>query len=75
MELDLTGLRSKALEIRQDLCTAGYRVQTVLLFGSHASGTATDESDIDLAFVSIDFGRDAPSVPIGVETPAHMCLS
>ncbi len=59
MELDLTALRSKALEIRQDLCAEGYRVQTALLFGSHATGTATAESDIDLAFVSIDFGRDS----------------
>jgi len=31
------------------------RVKKVLLFGSYARGTATDRSDIDLAFVSDDF--------------------
>ena len=36
----------------------GYRKQTVLLFGSQAKRTATERSDIDLAFVSIDFGKD-----------------
>lgn len=33
-------------------------IDAVLLFGSHAKGTATAASDIDLAFVSRDFGND-----------------
>lgn len=58
MELDLTSLRSNALDVRQALCKSGYKVQTVILFGSHAKRCATSESDIDLAFVSNDFGKD-----------------
>ena len=58
MELDLTSLRSKTLDIREELRSKGYRVQTVLLFGSHAKMKASAESDIDLAFVSNDFGKD-----------------
>ncbi|MFH0800132.1 MAG: nucleotidyltransferase domain-containing protein [Pseudomonadota bacterium] len=32
-----------------------YRVERVLLFGSYATGRATDSSDIDLAIISPDF--------------------
>jgi predicted nucleotidyltransferase len=33
-------------------------IDAVVLFGSHAKGTATAQSDIDLAFISRDFGKD-----------------
>lgn len=33
------------------------QVQKVILFGSYARGTAKDDSDIDMAFVSEDFDR------------------
>jgi predicted nucleotidyltransferase len=58
MDLDLTHLRQKCLEIREVLLNEGYRTQIVMLFGSHAKGTASAESDIDLAFVSRDFGKN-----------------
>jgi predicted nucleotidyltransferase len=35
-----------------------YRIDAVLLFGSHAKGCAISTSDVDLAFVSRDFGHD-----------------
>jgi len=34
------------------------RVERVILFGSHTAGTARPDSDIDVAVVSPDFGRD-----------------
>jgi predicted nucleotidyltransferase len=58
MALDIEKLRSQCLEVRDLLMDHGYRTDTVLLFGSHAKGTATEKSDIDLAFVSIHFGID-----------------
>ena len=32
-----------------------YNVSTIILFGSHAKGTANENSDIDIAIVSDDF--------------------
>jgi predicted nucleotidyltransferase len=59
VELDLADVRQKCLEVRNLLLDEGYRVQIVLLFGSQAKKTAHENSDIDLAFVSIDFGQDS----------------
>ena len=35
------------------------RVEQIVLFGSRARGTASEDSDIDLLVVSPDFGRDS----------------
>jgi len=37
---------------------SGIEVSKALVFGSHATGQAGKDSDIDLAVVSSDFGRD-----------------
>lgn len=37
----------------------GIRVSKVILFGSYAKGNATRDSDIDVAVISKQFGRDA----------------
>ena len=42
----------------QVLRTKGIRVDRVILFGSRASGRAHADSDVDLAVISPDFGRD-----------------
>lgn len=34
------------------------KVEKAILFGSHASGRATDDSDIDIAIISPEFGGD-----------------
>ena len=36
----------------------GIRVEKVVLYGSYATGSAHPDSDIDLAIVSPDFGKD-----------------
>lgn len=36
----------------------GIKVSKVILFGSYAKGTANPDSDIDLAIISSQFGRD-----------------
>lgn len=37
------------------LLAAGLKISKIILFGSQVSGTATEESDIDLVVVSNDF--------------------
>lgn len=37
------------------LLLGGLKISKIILFGSQASGTATNESDIDIAVVSEDF--------------------
>ncbi len=43
------------LEVLKD---RNIRLQKVILYGSLAAGTANEDSDIDLAIVSPDLGRD-----------------
>jgi predicted nucleotidyltransferase len=40
------------------LTTRGIRVEKLILYGSHASGKIHAGSDLDLAIVSPDFGKD-----------------
>ena len=40
------------------LCRKGIRVEKVILYGSFVSGNIHEGSDIDLAIVSPDFGKD-----------------
>ena len=43
----------------QRLDESGVRISKLILFGSHARGEATDESDVDVLIISDDFrGRD-----------------
>ena len=41
--------------LKQALEDSGIRVYRVILFGSHAAGTAGEDSDIDVAVLSADF--------------------
>jgi predicted nucleotidyltransferase len=53
--------QSRASEIaqffRECLKEKGLKVNKVILFGSQARGTATEESDIDIVIVSEEFRR------------------
>ena len=40
------------------LGTKGFRIEKVVLYGSYASGKTHSASDLDLAVVSPDFGKD-----------------
>lgn len=42
----------------QALRNRNIRVEKAILFGSCAKGTVTEDSDIDIAIISPDFGRD-----------------
>lgn len=41
--------------LKQALEDSGIRVDSVVLFGSHAAGRAAEDSDIDVAVLSADF--------------------
>ncbi len=47
-----------AAEYAEALIKKGLRIQKMILFGSYACNKAHQESDIDIAVVSPDFGRD-----------------
>jgi len=40
------------------LTKKGINIDKIILYGSHARGKARDDSDIDIAVVSRDFGKD-----------------
>lgn len=50
---------TKAIEEFIRLLEKGLRIEAIVLFGSHARGNATEDSDIDLAVISPDF-EDVP---------------
>lgn len=47
-----------ARQFRSELQKNGFRVERVILFGSYSRGSADPWSDIDIAVVSPDFGKD-----------------
>ena len=44
-------------QYKEKLETMGIRVKKIILYGSHASGEAREDSDLDLVVVSDDFGN------------------
>lgn len=55
-------INNKIVKMIQDyikvLITEGIAVDQAIVFGSYAKGTAKSYSDIDLAVISKDFGKD-----------------
>jgi len=45
-------------KLHQAVEKTGIRITKVILYGSYANGTFNRDSDIDVAIVSPDFGRD-----------------
>jgi predicted nucleotidyltransferase len=48
----------KIEQFRMAIEKQGIRISTIILYGSYAAGTNHKDSDIDLAVVSPDFGKD-----------------
>ena len=51
-------IRKKLVKLRRALEKRGIRVEKIILYGSRASGRHHRDSDIDVAVVSPDFGKD-----------------
>ena len=56
--MDIREIKKLAIDLRAALSKKGYIADGIILFGSYAEGRARPESDIDLAVISRDFGRD-----------------
>lgn len=56
--MDLAKFQELAFLVRHELLTRNIKVDCILLFGSQAKGTAHEDSDIDMAVISKDFGVD-----------------
>lgn len=53
-------VRKAVAYVREQVTTAGIASPRVVLFGSHARGEATPDSDVDVAVISTSFeGKDA----------------
>lgn len=57
--------------LRRELINAGIRPSVILLFGSRANGKPRPDSDIDIAVVSPDFGKDRFEEGVKLNTLAH----
>lgn len=56
--MDIFELKQLAIQLRRSILDAGVTVDGIVLFGSHARGTARIHSDIDFAMMSRSFGKD-----------------
>jgi predicted nucleotidyltransferase len=56
---------------RRALEENGLRVEKIILYGSHAAGRANKDSDIDIAVVSPDFGKDRFDEGVLINRIAH----
>lgn len=53
-----TEVREMINKLVEKLRANGIKVEKTFLYGSYASGRSHDQSDVDLAIVSSDFGKD-----------------
>ena len=56
--MDIKTIKQLAVALRAALRQHQIRAECIVLFGSHSQGQAHSQSDIDLAVISRDFGRD-----------------
>ncbi len=62
--MDIPEIKAQLIILRQRLREENVHLDGAILFGSRAKGTHTPESDIDLAIISRDFGKDRHSESI-----------
>ncbi len=56
--MDIRKIKENAVNLRNILKKNNIRADLFILFGSYASGEADENSDIDIAVISKDFGHD-----------------
>lgn len=56
--MDIPEIKARIIILRERLRQENIHLDGAILFGSRAKGTATPESDIDIAVISREFGVD-----------------
>ncbi len=56
--MDFKQIKEYAIAIRRELLAKGITPSAIILFGSYAKKCAREDSDIDIAVVSRDFGKN-----------------
>lgn len=56
--MDIRDIKERAVELHRELKKNNIHGDVLILFGSYATGKNRKDSDIDIAVVSRDFGRD-----------------
>ncbi len=56
--MDIGSIKIDALKLRTELKRLNIHPDVIILFGSHASNRARPDSDIDIAVVSRDYGKN-----------------
>lgn len=72
--MDFGEIKRRVLTLRGLMIDSGLRFDGAILFGSHAAGTARPDSDIDLAVISRDFGKDRYAEGALLNQMAFQCI-
>ena len=56
--MDIAEIKAQLILLRERMRDENVHLDGAILFGSRAKGTSTPDSDIDLAIISRDFGKD-----------------
>lgn len=56
--MDFRNIKEKLIKYYKALSDEGVKVDLIILFGSYAKGKANKNSDIDVAIISRNFGRN-----------------
>ena len=67
--MDIAEIKAQLVLLRERMRGENVHLDGAILFGSRAKGTNTSESDIDLAIISRDFGKDRHSESIRCGLP------
>ena len=56
--MDIRDIKQRMIEFRKDLARQNVRPDIIILYGSYAEGKNRKDSDIDIAVISRDFGKN-----------------
>lgn len=56
--MDIRYIKQKAVELRHELLKNNIHSDIIILYGSYATGKNRKDSDIDIAVISRDFGKN-----------------
>jgi predicted nucleotidyltransferase len=72
--MDIADIKSRVIQLKALMEAEGIHFDGAILFGSHAKGTAGHDSDVDLAILSRDFGKDRFEESALLNRLAYKCI-